>query len=133
MHTSFAQGEKCDSDIDSFAQGGYCTASGFSFAQGSLCSAFDYSFARGRGLSAKNSAYVVGGYNKRGDGSVDNAAFVIGDGFGTAINKRHDLMLVTYDGEVTMYSGTADTVGIPLVATLRALSAWATAQGWTGM
>lgn len=72
--------------------------------------------------------YGIGKYNLSGD---HNVAFVIGDG--TFITARHDLMVISKSGEVTMYSGTADTVGLPLVATLRALSAWATANGWTGM
>ena len=80
----------------------------------------------GNGVSAINDAMVFGKYNLKGDGNVStghSAAFVIGDG----TNKtRHDLMLVTRDGEITMFSSTADTVGTGIMSSIRAISAAAT-------
>ena len=65
---------------------------------------------------------AFGTYNQSGNGSGSSgAAFVIGDG--TASNARHDLMVVTKDGEITMYSGTADTTGTGIMSSIRALSA----------
>ena len=106
---SFAQGERNSADMYSFAQGNYSTAYGVSFAQGS-------------GVSAKYTATVFGINNLSGNGSASSgAAFVIGDG--TAYNARHDLMVVTKDGEITMYSGTTDTTGTGIMSSIRALSA----------
>lgn len=112
---SFAQGERNSADMYSFAQGNYSTAYGVSFAQGS-------------GVSAKYTAAVFGKNNLSGDGSASSgAAFVIGDGTATA--ARHDLMVVTKDGEITMYSGTADTTGTGIMSSIRAISAAATGGG----
>lgn len=150
----FAQGNNCRGNVnalaqgyssraytESLAQGWSCSASATSFAQGYKCYANNNSFAQGTFVSALNTAVVFGTYNKCKDGDCttgDSAAFVIGDGTSTA--ARHDLMLVTKNGEITMFSGTDDTSGIGLVSTLRslssmvnALSGWATANGWTGM
>ena len=110
-HRSFAQGAHNRAIDDSFAQGDYNTASNYSFAQGAY-------------NSAKNTATVFGQYNLRGDGSTstgNSAAFAIGDG--TAKSARHDLMVVTKDGEITMFSSTADTTGTGILSAIRALSA----------
>lgn len=112
---SFAQGERNSADMYSLAQGNYSTAYGVSFAQGS-------------GVSAKYTATVFGINNLSGNGSASSgAAFVIGDG--TAEAARHDLMVVTKDGEITLYSGTADTTGTGIMSSIRAISAAATGGG----
>lgn len=145
-YDSFAQGDHNSALYDSLAQGDHNTASDHSFAQGTGNSAYadslaqgsrntatGYSFAQGSSNSATNTAVVFGKNNLRGDGNTytgDSAAFAIGDGTSTA--ARHDLLLVTKDGEIRTYSSTADTAGLPIIATLRAISAWATANGWTG-
>ena len=122
--SSFAQGAKNTSKSGSFAQGRENSATSYSFTQGSGNSASSYSFAHGFGNTAINTAAVFGQYNLRGNGSTstgDSAAFAIGNG--TASGARHDLMLVTRDGEITMYSSTADTTGTGIMSSLRALSA----------
>ena len=125
---SLAVGVSSTADKTALAQGRACYASGNSFAQGSFNSATDYSFAQGYGLSAANTLAAFGTYNKSGDGEgATGAAFVIGDG--TAEDALHDLMVVTKDGEITMFSGTADTVGTGIMSSIRAISAAATGGG----
>ena len=124
---SFAQGFKNSAELNSFAQGEYNSADSNSFAQGTKNSARSNSFAQGIGNSAVYTAAVFGTYNLHGNGYTatgDSAAFAIGDG--TAHSARHDLMLVTKNGEITMYSSTADTVGLGLVSSIKAISAAAT-------
>lgn len=124
---SFAQGYKNTATHTSFAQGDGNSADSYSFAQGNFNSANSYSFAQGNRNSAAYTAAVFGTYNLRGNGSTitgDSAAFAIGDG--TSNTARHDLMLVTKNGEITMYSSTADTVGLGLVSSIKAISAAAT-------
>lgn len=130
-NASFAQGFRNSARTYAVAFGSFNSADGGSFAQGIDCTAYVGSVAMGSGLSANKYTTVFGKYNNSGEGSGDSGvAFAIGDG--TASSARHDLMLVTKDGEITTYSSTADTVGYRLVSTLKALSAWATANGWTG-
>ena len=122
---SFAQGNSNKAACGSFAQGVNNIAGGdlYSVEQG-------YSFAQGISNSAVNHAAVFGSYNLHGNGNTasgDSAAFAIGDG--TAHSARHDLMLVTKNGEITMYSSTADTVGLGLVSSIKAISAAATGGG----
>ena len=127
---SFAQGFKNSANFYSFAQGEYNSADSYSFAQGIKNSASSNSFAQGTRNSAVYTAAVFGSYNLHGNGSTikgDSAAFAIGDG--TANTARHDLMLVTKNGEITMYSSTADTVGLGLVSSIKAISAAATGGG----
>lgn len=125
---SLAVGASSTADKTAFAQGRACYASGNSFAQGSFNSATDYSFAQGYGLLAENTATVFGTYNQSSNGAgTTGAAFVIGDG--TASDSLHDLMVVTKDGEITMFSGTADTVGTGIMSSIRAISAAATGGG----
>lgn len=138
---SFAQGTFTEAHDGSMAQGYFALASGNSFAQGIMASAKKSSVALGRavyasgnsfaygiGASAINSATIFGTNNQSGDGSgASGAAFVIGDG--TASDARHDLMVVTKDGEITMFSGTADTVGTGIMSSIRAISAAATGGG----
>lgn len=134
VYTSFTDGIKNSASYGSFAQGSANSAYEGSFAQGFYNTASRTSFAQGRYNSAINTAAVFGQFNLRGDGDIstgNSAAFAIGDGTSTA--DRHDLLLVTKDGEIRTYSSTADTTGLPIIATLRAISAWATANGWTGM
>ena len=129
----FAQGCGNYGNGTCFVQGWANSAEFGGFAQGENNSARNNSFAQGRYNSAKEGATAFGRYNLHGDGSTvsgDSAAFAIGDGIGNT--SRHDLMLVTKDGEIRTYSSTADTIGLPIIATLRAISAWATANGWTG-
>ena len=124
---SFAQGYNNSAQSNSFAQGGSNSASSYSFAQGFSNSATNASFAQGIRNSAVYTATVFGSYNLHGNGNTasgDSAAFAIGDG--TANTARHDLMLVTKNGEITMYSSTADTVGLGLVSSIKAISAAAT-------
>lgn len=124
---SFAQGQHNTATHTSFAQGDGNSADSYSFAQGDGNSANSYSFAQGNRNSAAYTAAVFGKYNLRGNGSTitgDSAAFAIGDG--TSNTDRHDLMLVTKNGEITMYSSTADTVGLGLVSSIKAISAAAT-------
>ena len=127
---SFAQGKNNLARNYSFAQGYSSEATANSFAQGDTTRASSYSFAQGRQITAKNTAAVFGQFNLRGDGHTgtgNSAAFAIGDG--VAFNARHDLMLVTKDGEITMYSSTADTVGTGIMSSIRAISAAATGGG----
>ena len=124
---SFAQGYSNRAHLNSFAQGENNSADSHSFAQGIFNSAYSNSFAQGIRNSAVYSAAVFGTYNLHGNGYTatgDSAAFAIGDG--TANTARHDLMLVTKNGEITMYSSTADTVGLGLVSSIKAISAAAT-------
>ena len=138
---AFAQGYKCSAAGKAFVQGDSNWAYNYSFAQGANVSANSYSFAQGNtisaawtgaaigvGLTAKNTAFAIGTYNLKQNGSTastgDSAAFVIGDG--TSTGARHDLMVVTKDGEITMYSGTADTSGTGIMSSIRAISAAAT-------
>jgi hypothetical protein len=133
---SLAQGSKNSANTESFSQGYRNTANNTSFAQGSDNTALTLSFAAGTHNYAMNHSFAVGYYNsavhsatafgqynlKNNGGTTGNsAAFVIGDG--TASNARHDLMVVTKDGEITMYSGTADTTGTGIMSSIRALSA----------
>lgn len=125
--SSFAQGSANIANGTAFAQGISNIAVGNSLAQGLENTARSVSFAQGIRNSAINTATVFGMYNLHGDGSTstgNSAAFVIGDG--TANNARHDLMLVTKDGEITMFSSTADTVGTGIMSSIRAISAAAT-------
>ena len=120
---SLSLGRKCSATDKSIAVGDTAVASGASLAFGYSVSASSLSIAAGLDVTANNTAVAFGKYNLRGNGhtsSGDSAAFVIGDG---AYNARHDLMLVTKDGEITMYSGTADTVGTGIMSSIRALSA----------
>lgn len=122
---SLAQGTWNSAEDNSFAQGGRNSASGSSMAQGYYNSAFNLSFAQGRYLSAINMAAVFGTNNLRGDGDTatgDSAAFVIGDGW-LSSTGRHDLMVVTKNGEITMFSSTADTTGTGIMSSLRHISA----------
>lgn len=121
---SFAQGNYNGASSYSFAQGGHNSASSYSFAQGNYNTATNYSFVHGYHVSSNNTAAVFGKYNLHGNGDTatgDSAAFAIGDG--TGLGGRHDLMLVTKDGEITMYSSTADTTGTGIMSSIRALSA----------
>ena len=123
-NASFAQGIWNSANLYSFAQGYKNTANFYSFAQGYSNRADSYSFAQGSWNSAVYTAVVFGSYNLHGNGNTikgDSAAFAIGDG--TAANARHDLMLVTKDGEITMFSSTADTVGTGIMSSIRAISA----------
>ena len=125
--TSVAQGDHCSASSNSFSQGYNNSASVQSFAQGYANSAYNRSFAQGLGVVVKNTAAAFGTYNLSSDGDTstgNSAAFAIGDG--TAANARHNLMLVTKDGEITMYSSTADTVGTGIMSSIRAISAAAT-------
>ena len=131
---SFAQGYSSKAKTISFAQGMFNSAYADSFAQGYNNTASQYSFAQGQGNSAINTAAVFGKYNLHGDGNVstgDSAAFAIGDG--TAYDARHDLMLVTKDGEITTYSSTSDTAGFPFRSAILAVSAAATGGGGGGV
>lgn len=120
----FAQGYYNIAINNSLAQGYNNSASGNSFACGTRSTATASSFAWGAYVKSVNYSTVFGKYNLRGDGDTstgDSAAFAIGDG--TASGARHDLMLVTKNGEITMYSSTADTVGTGIMSSIRALSA----------
>lgn len=128
---AMAVGAESKASTYSLALGNYNSASSYSVALGSNASAWSYAFAQGYRVSAASYAAVFGKNNLKGNGQTHSAVFVIGDGASTT--SRHDLMLVTKDGEITMFSSTADTVGLKIVDTLRALSAWATANGWTGV
>ena len=121
---SLAQGNYNGASSYSFAQGAHNSASSYSFAQGNYNTATNYSFVHGYHVSSNNTAAVFGKYNLHGNGDTatgDSAAFAIGDG--TGLGGRHDLMLVTKDGEITMYSSTADTTGTGIMSSIRALSA----------
>lgn len=129
VDNSFAQGTQSTASARSFAQGYGDVARTCSFAQGYDNKASDYSFAQGRGNIARHSSTAFGQYNLHYDGDTatgNSAAFTIGDG---AFGARHDLMLVTKDGEITMYSSTADTVGTGIMSSIRAISAAATGGG----
>lgn len=121
----YAFGQDVSANDDSFACGSACTAVYGSFAHGTHASSYLESFADGWYVTARNSATAFGQFNSRGNGSTalanGSAAFVIGDG--TSDLSRHDLMLVTKDGELTMYSSTSDTVGLGLVSSIKAISA----------
>lgn len=120
--TGFAQGVRATGRSLGFAWGDDVSANFYAVAFGSLCRAYN-GYAFGVGLSARNYVTAFGTYNKY----TANSAFVIGDGTGPF--KRHDLMVITYDGEITMYSGTADTAGTGILSSIRAISAAATGGG----
>jgi len=122
-HNSLSQGYYNTASSNSFALGDVCFAESNSIAVGRHCSASGTSFAQGYYVSSRDKTFGFGQYNLRGNGSLtgNSAAFVIGDG--TASNARHDLMLVTKNGEITMYSSTADTTGTGVMSSIRALSA----------
>lgn len=123
---SVALGRKTNASGFSFALGDTARAEYNSFAFG-WATASSISFAMGLQVSAIHDAMVFGRYNLKGDGNVStghSAAFVIGDGKNQS--TRHDLMLVTRDGEITMFSSTADTVGTGIMSSIRAISAAAT-------
>lgn len=107
------------------------TAYGNSMCIGSYNSASALGYAFGSGLKIKNYAVALGVYNSANDGT--NVALVIGDGYtyndGTWHTANHDLMVVTKDGEITMYSSTADTTGTGIMSAIRAISAAATGGG----
>lgn len=127
-NNSIAVGKNASAEGNPYSLGGSIavgldvSAGDGSYAVGGSSIATDVSFAHGFSLSATHSAAVFGTYNLSGDGSGSSgAAFVLGDG--TASNARHDLMVVTRDGEITMYSSTADTTGTGIMSSIRALSA----------
>ena len=124
LGASLAQGQGNSAVSTAFAQGVDNYVNNMSFAQGILNTASGISFAQGLFNSAINTAVVFGQFNLKGDGDTytgQSAAFAIGDGADT--ENRHDLMLVTKDGEITMYSGSADTAGLGLVSSICTLSA----------
>ena len=128
--TALAQGSSVTAYTCSFAQGRSSYASGFSVAQGASAKASGTSMAIGLHVSAYNQMTAFGQWNATYDGNTatgSSAAFVIGDG--TASTAKHDLMLVTKDGEITMYSSTADTSGTGIMSSIRAISAAATGGG----
>ena len=126
---------------DSLIVGSYATAQNTSLGIGSLLFADSGSYALGYCANSRRNSFAhgmyvtsdytsmaFGTYNLSGNGSASSgAAFVIGDG--TAPYARHDLMVVTKDGEITMYSGTADSVGTGIMSSIRAISAAATGGG----
>lgn len=115
---SIAQGDRNSAIGGSFAQGYQCQASSRGFAWGNKASATGDSVAMGRYVSAAASSTAFGHYNLKGNGLYSpSAAFVIGDG--TANTARHDLMVVTKNGEITMYSSTADTTGTGVMSSIR--------------
>ena len=144
---SFCQGDNNSAALESFAQGLRNSASGRSLAQGvanyaiwdsiaqgDTNSAYYTSFAQGQGNTASGSATAFGWYNKAYDGAFvigkhnlkgnghwgeNPVAFTIGNGTGTATSARHDLLTVSTDGEITVYSSTADTTGFPIVSSIR--------------
>lgn len=121
---ALAVGYRVKATNQGLAVGDRCSASTRGLAFGYYASAYRDSVAAGNFCSAKNTAVAFGTYNLHVDGDTstgDSAAFVIGDG--TASTARHDLMLVTKDGEITMYSSTADTSGTGIMSSIRALSA----------
>lgn len=125
---SLAQGNANTAMSFSLSQGYGNSATTYALAQGGWCTADRFSIAQGEHVSAYNTAAVFGTYNLKGDGSTtaDSAMFVIGDG---EYEAPHDLMVVTRDGEITMYSSTADTAGTGIMSSLRAISAAATGGG----
>ena len=124
---SIAFGSYASSDYYSFAIGSYCSAAGRSLACG-RASAYQSSTAIGYELSAANKSVVLGFYNSSYNGAGDSGvALAIGDG--TAYNARHDLMVLTKNGELTVYSSTADTTGTGILSSIRAISAAATGAG----
>ena len=124
---SFAHGEENSASSVSVSLGLYNSANNYSIAHGFRNSAYNFGVAVGMYNTASNTVAVFGQYNLHGDGDVstgDSAAFVIGDGTDTA--ARHDLMLVTKDGEIRTYSSTSDTAGFPIRSAILAVSAAAT-------
>lgn len=118
---SIAFGDHTKADFFSFAIGNDCVAEGRSIAWGSATATVS-STAIGHGISAINRSIVLGYLNNSGNGAGDSGvALAIGDG--TASTARHDLMVVTKNGEITMYSSTADTVGTGVMDSIRSLSA----------
>lgn len=127
-HYSEAFGFYALAENNSFAHHATAKYGSVAFGNGTGVSAYDNSVAIGSGVTSKFTAMAFGTNNKSGDGSgASGAAFVIGDG--TSTGARHDLMVVTKDGEITMFSGTADTVGTGIMSSIRAISAAATGGG----
>lgn len=126
-YTSMAVGRMNYASWDSLAVGVENSASICSVALGKYNTASNTAFSYGYFVSAKDNAFAVGKYNLKGKGDTttgESAAFVIGNGTSTA--ARHDLMVVTKDGEITMFSSTADTTGTGILSSIRAISAAAT-------
>ena len=127
FNTSIAVGRQNYASSESLCVGVENAATKCSVALGQYNTAKNTAFSYGRFVSSQNNAFAIGNYNLKGNGDTttgDSAAFVIGDGTGTA--ARHDLMLVTKDGEITMCSSTADTTGTGILSAIRAISAAAT-------
>lgn len=127
-HYSEAFGFYALAENNSFAHEGTAKYGSVAFGNGMGVSAYENSVAMGSGVTAKFTSMAIGTNNLSGNGSgASGAAFVIGDG--TSTGARHDLMVVTKDGEITMFSGTADTVGTGIMSSIRAISAAATGGG----
>lgn len=123
-------------EYDALAIGAYgSTAKSNALSIGGGNSASGFGFALGSGLNAKKYVLALGSYNSAYDGT--SVALVIGDGYvyndGGWKTARHDLMVVTKDGEITMYSSTADTTGTGIMSAIRAISAAATGGGGGGI
>ena len=111
----------------SLVAGTNCSASSRSVALGTMCRATATSMAVGLAVSGFSGVTAFGKYNSGRYGTGENGvAFVIGDGSNGSL---HDLMRVTKDGEITMYSSTADTTGTGIMSAIRAISAAATGGG----
>jgi hypothetical protein len=128
-NNSLVVGVSQNASDGAMAIGAYAsTAQNVALSVGNRNSASGSAFTLGNGLNALNNVCVLGKYNSAYNG--ESAAFVIGDGYlyndGGWKTARHDLMLVTKDGEITMYSSTADTTGTGIMSSIRAISAAAT-------
>ena len=91
---SLAQGINCTGFTNSLAQGNANQATMCSIAQGEHCSANNTAQAFGIGTVMSNTGMAIGQYNK----TTSNAAFVIGNGTGTAYDNRKDLFVIDKNG-----------------------------------
>lgn len=115
FNASFSFGWYSTADYNSIAMGGYAYAYNHSTVLGYDCNATSSAVAIGHSLSAGDNNTVFGHYNSTANSA--NTVFAIGDG--TADAARHNLLEVAKDGEITMYSSTADTVGTGVMSSIR--------------
>lgn len=136
--TSVALGGRVSAIDCSLGFGWYTTASSYSVALGSNSKASQESISIGYGnqvwrssvaignqLSAATENIVFGKWNSTANSA--NTVFSIGDG--TANTGRHNLMELTKDGEITLFSSTADALGFPVRSAILAVSAASTGAG----
>lgn len=136
--TSVALGGRVSAIGGSLGFGWYTTASSFSVAMGEYIKATNVSVSMGNGCYAQHSSVAIGNQLSAVSGNIvfgkfnstaNSASTVFSIGDGTANAARHNLMELANDGEITLFSSTADAVGFPVRSAILAVSAASTAAG----